>query len=147
MLGIRILNTSDNPNPAYKHEGDAGFDLYCNEDLFIGPRSTVLVDVGLRIEIPFGYEGQLRLRSSYAKKNILISNAPGTIDCGYKGPIMVPLLNLDPHEPFRVKKGERFAQMVINELPGVTLESVTKDEFFEDETDRGEGGFGSTGQF
>lgn len=146
-MRVKFFNTSTNPGPLYKYFGDAGFDLYCNENVVIPPSSTYLVDVGLRIEIPLGYEGQIRLRSSYAKKKLIIPNAPGTIDCGYKGPIMVPVLNLEAYRAIELKKGERFCQMVINELPEIELVSVSKEEFFEEDTSRGEGGFGSTGKF
>ena len=142
---INFLNTSENPDPAYKHDDDAGFDLYSNEDVRIEPNQTTLVDVGLRIDIPPGFEGQIRLRSSYSKLSIVIPNAPGTIDSGYKGPIMVAVRNLKLHEPFVILKGERFSQMVINEVPIVTLNSVDKDTFFAEKTSRNEGGFGSTG--
>ena len=94
MVSVNILNTSTNPDPEYKHDNDAGFDLYSNEGVCIGPRDSILVDVGLRVDIPVGYEGQIRLRSSYAKLGIIIPNAPGTIDSGYKGPIMVAVRNL-----------------------------------------------------
>ena len=147
MVLVKFYNTSDNPNPAYKHSGDAGFDLYSNETVFIEGRQTVMVDVGMRIGIPEGYEGQIRLRSSYAKKSMIIPNAPGTIDSGYRGPVMVPVRNMCRHETLKITKGERFAQMVINELPQIELVPVTKEEFFLEETDRGDGGFGSTGSF
>jgi dUTP pyrophosphatase len=142
---INFLNTSENPDPAYKHDNDAGFDLYSNEDVRIEPNQTTLVDVGLRIDIPPGFEGQIRLRSSYSKLSIIIPNAPGTIDSGYKGPVMVAVRNLKLDEPFVILKGERFSQMVINEVPVITLNSVDKDTFFAEKTSRNEGGFGSTG--
>ena len=142
---INFLNTSENPDPAYKHDNDAGFDLYSNEDVRIEPNETTLVDVGLRVDIPPGFEGQIRLRSSYSKLGIVIPNAPGTIDSGYKGPVMVAIRNLKPQEPFVILKGERFSQMVINEIPVITLNSVDKDTFFAEKTSRNEGGFGSTG--
>ena len=91
MVKIRFYNTSKNPDPAFKHDSDAGFDLYSNETVYIQGGETKLVDIGLRLDIPPGYEGQIRLRSSFAKKGLLIPNAPGTIDAGYKGPIMVAL--------------------------------------------------------
>ena len=144
---VNFLNTSDNPDPSYKHANDAGFDLYSNENVHIEPNKAMLVDVGLRIDIPPGFEGQIRLRSSYSKLGIVIPNAPGTIDSGYKGPIMVAISNLKTHEPFIIQKGERFAQMVISEVPDVTLTSVDKDTFFSEKTSRNEGGFGSTGNF
>ena len=130
-LFIKFLNTSENPDPSYKHINDAGFDLYSNEDVTIEPSQTVLVDVGLRVDIPAGYEGQI--------------NAPGTIDSGYKGPIMVAMRNLKNHEPFIILKGERFSQMIVSEIPEVILQSVDKDTFFAEKTSRDEGGFGSTG--
>jgi dUTP pyrophosphatase len=142
---LNFLNTSENPDPAYKHDNDAGFDLYSNEDVRIEPNQTTLVDVGLRIDIPPGFEGQIRLRSSYSKLSIIIPNAPGTIDSGYKGPVMVAVRNLKLDEPFVILKGERFSQMVINEVPVITLNSVDKDTFFAEKTSRNEGGFGSTG--
>ena len=145
MTTVNFLNTSQNPDPAYKHEDDAGFDLYSNEEVVIEPGATTLVDVGLRVDIPPGYEGQIRLRSSYSKLGVIIPNAPGTIDSGYKGPIMVAIRNLKPHEPFIIAKGERFSQMVISEVPDIFLNSVDKETFFKDKTSRNEGGFGSTG--
>ena len=147
MVVVKFHNYSANPDPCYQHDGDAGFDLYSNETLFIGERDTKLVDVGLRVDIPRGYEGQIRLRSSYAKKGIIIPNSPGTIDSGYKGFILVPVRNLRQHESFKIEKGERFSQMIINELPEVELLSVPKEELFLEETSRGDGGFGSTGSF
>jgi dUTP pyrophosphatase len=144
-LFIKFLNTSENPDPSYKHTNDAGFDLYSNEDVTIEPSQTVLVDVGLRVDIPAGYEGQIRLRSSYSKLGVIIPNAPGTIDSGYKGPIMVAIRNLKAHEPFIILKGERFSQMIVSEVPDVILQSVDKDTFFAEKTSRDEGGFGSTG--
>ena len=145
MVSVNILNTSTNPDPEYKHEHDAGFDLYSNEEVTIGPKESILVDVGLRIDIPPGYEGQIRLRSSYAKLGIIIPNAPGTIDSGYKGPVMVAVRNLRNDLSFNIEKGERFAQMVINEIPTVYLHSVDKETFFKEKTSRHESGFGSTG--
>jgi len=147
MVKIRFYNTSTNPDPAFKHDSDAGFDLYANETVYIQGGETKLIDIGLRIDVPPGFEGQIRLRSSFAKKGLLIPNAPGTIDAGYKGPIMVALRNAANYQSFKLSKGERFAQIVINEIPDVSLYSVTKEEFFEEETSRGDGGFGSTGRF
>jgi dUTP pyrophosphatase len=147
MVTVRVYNTSENKNPEYAHGDDAGFDLRSSEDITVGPRNTAFVDTGLRLDIPPGYEGQIRLRSSYAKRGIVITNAPGTIDAGYKGPIMVAVRNCDLYNSFQLKPGERFAQMVINELPTVTLVPVSKEEFFEEETSRSSGGFGSTGNF
>ena len=76
MVTIRIYNTSENKNPEYAHGDDAGFDLRSSEDITISPMETTFVDTGLRLDIPPGYEGQIRLRSSYAKRGIVITNAP-----------------------------------------------------------------------
>ena len=121
--------------------------MYANETVYIQGGETKLIDIGLRIDVPPGFEGQIRLRSSFAKKGLLIPNAPGTIDAGYKGPLMVALRNAANYQSFKLSKGERFAQIVINEIPDVSLCPVTKEEFFEEETSRGDGGFGSTGRF
>jgi dUTP pyrophosphatase len=145
MVTVNILNTSENPNPNYKHVNDAGFDLYSNEDVTIAPTQTLLVDVGLRVDIPSGFEGQIRLRSSYSKLGVIIPNAPGTIDSGYKGPVMVAVRNLKTDAPFVILKGERFSQMVISEVPEVTINPVDRDTFFKEKTSRDEEGFGSTG--
>tara|TARA_R110000824_G_scaffold54689_4_gene151026 strand:- start:13609 stop:14049 length:441 start_codon:yes stop_codon:yes gene_type:complete len=146
-MEVRIYKSApDLPTPKYKHEGDAGFDVYSNENVIVS-EGIILVDIGLRISVPYGYEAQIRLRSSYAKKGLIIPNAPGTVDYGYKGPIMIALANLNPHNSVHVSRGERFAQIVINEIPLLPLNMVSKDEFFEEDTERGEGGFGSTGKW
>ena len=147
MVTVKVYNTSENKNPEYAHGDDAGFDLRSSEAITISPRNTAFVDTGLHLDIPRGYEGQIRLRSSYAKAGIVIPNSPGTIDAGYKGPIKVAIRNCDPYNSFQLKLGERFAQMVINELPKVTLAPVSKEEFFKGETSRNSEGFGSTGNF
>ena len=147
-MHVKIFKSSpDLPTPTYKHDGDAGFDICSNEDIVIPGGAVVLVDTGIRISVPYGYEAQIRLRSSYAKKGVFIPNAPGTIDYGYKGPVMVAMGNMKQHQGFHLSRGERFAQIVINELPQVKLDIVGKDEFFEEDTDRGEAGFGSTGKW
>ena len=147
MTDVLIFKSApDLPTPKYKHDGDAGFDIYSNEDVSIS-EDVILVDTGLRISVPYGYEAQIRLRSSYAKKGLLIPNSPGTIDFGYTGPVMVALANIRPHNSVHISRGERFAQIVINELPEVNIVPVDKEDFFSVETDRGGGGFGSTGKW
>tara|TARA_R110000751_G_scaffold190335_1_gene296160 strand:+ start:342 stop:776 length:435 start_codon:yes stop_codon:yes gene_type:complete len=143
-MKIKILNTSDNPTPKLETKGAAGFDLAVSEDTVIRGASMELVPTGIRIAIPEGFEGQIRLRSSMSKKHVVMPNAPGTIDSDYRGELKVPIRNLAPYTGITLKKGERIAQLIINELPKVTLEAITIEEFGKLMTDRGDGGFGST---
>lgn len=129
--------------PRYAHGPgeDAGMDLYAVEEVRLEPGAPGLVPTGLRVEIPTGYEAQIRMRSGLALKHALIlPNSPGTIDPGYRGEIKVIVLNLG-REAYTVKKGERIAQMVL-----ARYEAVEWDEGGVGETRRGEGGFGSTGK-
>ena len=127
--------------PAYAHPSDAGMDLKSVEDLVIKPFERALVHTGLKMELPPMYEAQVRPRSGLALKNgITVLNTPGTIDSGYRGEIGVILANFGK-EDFAVKKGDRIAQLV--------FAPVTQPEVVEIDavgvSDRGEGGFGSTG--
>lgn len=128
--------------PDYAHVGDAGMDLYSVEDLVIEPLTWKLVKTGLACELPQGTEGQVRSKSGIALKNgVFVLNTPGTVDENYRGEIGVILYNLNTKEPFVIKKGQKIAQYVIANVEYVdTIEVETLDE-----TDRGEGGFGSTG--
>ena len=143
-MKIKILNTSDNPTPRLETKGAAGFDLAVSQETLIPGASMALVPTGIRIAIPEGYEGQIRLRSSMSKKHIVMPNAPGTIDSDYRGELKVPIRNLAPYSGITLKRGERIAQLVINKLPQVSLEPVTIEEFGKLMTDRGDDGFGST---
>jgi dUTP pyrophosphatase len=127
--------------PAYAHPSDAGMDVRSVENLTIPPSGRALVRTGLVMMLPPLYEAQVRPRSGLALKNgITVLNTPGTIDSGYRGEIGVILINLG-NEEFNVAKGDKIAQLVI---APVTQPEIA--EAFEvDETDRGEGGFGSTG--
>ncbi len=142
-MKIRIVNKSTNPLPAYATEASAGIDLRANldKDLVLQPLHRALIPTGLFMELPVGYEAQVRPRSGLAiKKGITVLNSPGTIDADYRGEIMVILINLSS-EPFTVKHGERIAQMVISEhqqAQWVEVEELN-------ETERGAGGFGHTG--
>jgi dUTP pyrophosphatase len=128
--------------PRKAHHDDAAFDLRSRVDMVLPPGETVLVPTGLHIELPVGYEAQVRPRSGMSlKHSLLIVNSPGTIDAGYRGEVGVIMHNLKS-ESFEVKRGDRIAQMVINKLPEVHFEFA--DEL--SETRRGEGGFGSTGK-
>ena len=130
--------------PRYAHgpEEDAGMDLHSVEAVLLAPGETKLVSTGLAIELPPGYEAQLRPRSGLALKySITLPNSPATIDPGYRGEIRVILLNLGK-EPFQILQGERIAQMVIAKYEAVEFEELEQ----LGESTRGEGGFGSSGR-
>jgi len=140
-IKIKRLN-SDAIIPAYQSEGAAGFDLHAIEDLILKPGQRALVGTGLAIALKKGYELQVRPRSGLALKHgITCLNAPGTIDSDYRGEVKVLLIN-HGSEDFEIKKGERIAQAVVNQIIQVKLIEV--DEL--DSTERGEHGFGSTGR-
>ena len=127
--------------PAYAHPGDAGMDLRSAEELVIEPGRRALVHTGLAMVLPEGYEGQVRPRSGLAlKRGITVLNTPGTIDTGYRGEVGVILANFGD-EPFAIAKGDKIAQLVIAAFS--QAEIVETSEI--DSTDRGSGGFGSTG--
>ncbi len=127
--------------PSYAHEGDAGMDVRSVEDAEIAPGSRALVHTGLVMILPRGYEAQVRPRSGLALKHgVTVLNTPGTIDEGYRGEVGVILANFGD-APFVVKKGDRIAQVVV--APVTRAEIVETDEV--DGTERGGGGFGSTG--
>ena len=127
--------------PSYAHEGDAGMDVRSVEDAEIAPGSRALVHTGLVMILPRGYEAQVRPRSGLALKHgVTVLNTPGTIDEGYRGEVGVILANFGD-APFAVKKGDRIAQVVV--APVTRAEIVETDEV--DGTERGGGGFGSTG--
>ena len=128
--------------PQYAYEGDAGLDLRANESVYIAPYERVLIHTGIAIALPDGYAGFVQPRSGMAlKRGLSIVNTPGLIDAHYRGELMVIAINLDAHEAIHIERGERIAQLVIQEVPTVQLVEV--DEL--DETDRGAGGFGSSG--
>lgn len=127
--------------PAYAHPGDAGMDVCSVENLTVAPGGRALVRTGLAMALPPGYEAQVRPRSGLAlKRGVTVLNTPGTIDEGYRGEIGVILANFGDSD-FVVEKGDRIAQMVI--APVTRAEVVEVGEV--DSTDRGAGGFGSTG--
>jgi len=143
-MKIRIVNKSRYPSPAYATELSAGVDLKANleQPVTIGPLERTLVPTGLFIALPAGYEAQVRPRSGLAAKNgITVLNTPGTIDADYRGEIKVILVNLS-NQPFEIVPGERIAQMVIARHEKAQWEEVES----LDSTERGEGGFGSTGR-
>lgn len=141
-VAVKILRDSPEiPLPAYATPQSAGMDLRAWEALTLAPGEIAAVGTGLHIELPEGYEAQIRPRSGLAlKKGISVPNAPGTIDSDYRGEIRVILVNLG-REPFAVHRGDRIAQMVV--APVTRAEWQTADSL--NETERAEGGFGSTG--
>lgn len=142
-IEVKVVNQSKNDLPAYETQYAAGLDLRAHIDSPITIRSLerVLVPTGLMMEIPVGYEGQIRPRSGLAAKHgITVLNAPGTVDADYRGEIKVILVNLST-EPFTINPGERVAQMVFAKHERAELLPA----LFLSETERGAGGFGSTG--
>ena len=143
MVKIKIVNRGRQQLPAYATELSAGMDLRANidESITLNPMERRIIPTGLYIELPPGYEAQVRPRSGLAfKHGITVLNSPGTIDADYRGEIGVLLVNLS-NEPFVITEGERIAQMVIARHEQGQFEVV--DEL--DQTERGEGGYGHTG--
>ena len=142
-MKVRIVNKSAYPTPAYATEKSAGMDLKANidEPITLGPLQRAMVPTGLYMALPDGTEAQVRPRSGLAAKHgISVLNAPGTVDADYRGEVKVILVNLS-NEPFVINPGERIAQLVV-----AIYEKVEWDEVdVLDETERGAGGFGSTG--
>ncbi len=141
---VKYINKSNNKNPIYAKEGDSGFDLRANERGSLKPLERKLVGTGLYFELPGGYELQIRPRSGLAYKNgVTVLNSPGTVDTGYRGEIKVLLVNIS-NEKFTWDKGERIAQGVVSHRVSSDFGELI--EVFEiNESERGEGGFGSTG--
>ena len=143
-IEIKIINRSKNPLPQYQTQHSAGVDLSANieEDIEIKPLERKLIGTGLYIEIPEGYEAQIRPRSGLAAKSgITVLNSPGTIDADYRGEIKVCLVNLS-NETYIIKSGDRIAQMIFaryEKVQFVLSENLS-------ETPRGEGGYGHTGK-
>jgi dUTP pyrophosphatase len=143
MMNVQIINKSKHATPNYETEGAAGMDLRANiEDaITLKPLERAIIKTGLFIALPVGFEAQVRPRSGLAaKKGITVLNSPGTVDADYRGEIGVILVNLS-NEDFVVNDGERVAQLVIAKHERVNWKEVT----VLDETERGSGGFGSTG--
>ena len=143
-MKVKIVNQSPYPSPAYATPQSAGVDLKANleEPVTLQPLQRTLVPTGLFIALPAGFEAQVRPRSGLAAKHgITVLNTPGTIDADYRGEIKVILVNLS-QEPFEIVPGERIAQMVIARHEQVQWEEVEE----LDATERGAGGFGSTGK-
>lgn len=133
---------ADAQRPKYAKPGDAGADVYSVEEVTILPGETKLVSLGLAIEVPEGWEMQVRSRSGLATKGVIVANSPGTIDSGYRGECKVILTYVGKNaEGFKVNKGDRIAQFVLKQAPTAYFEEVDELSISE----RGAGGFGSTG--
>jgi len=142
-MKVKIINKSNNPTPTYETSLSAGMDLraYVEGPIILSPGERKLIKTGLHIELPEGYEAQVRPRSGLAfKKGITVLNSPGTIDADYRGDVGVILIN-HSNEEFAVNSGDRIAQLVISKFEKVDWE--TSDEI--NSTSRGDSGFGSTG--
>lgn len=142
-MTIKIINKSNHPTPSYETSASAGMDLRANlsESVTLKPLERAIVKTGLFIALPVGYEAQVRPRSGLAAKfGITVLNAPGTIDADYRGEIGVILVNLS-NANFVIKDGDRVAQMIIAKYEHTKWEEVN----VLDDTERGKGGFGSTG--
>jgi dUTP pyrophosphatase len=143
LLDIKIINKSNNPTPTYSTEQSAGVDLRANilEPIVLNPGERKLIPTGLHLELPDGYEAQVRPRSGLAiKHGITVLNSPGTVDADYRGDVGVILINMG-QEPFTINHGERIAQMVIAQYTQVHFEETNE----LNDSKRGTGGFGSSG--
>lgn len=143
-MEIKIINNSNNPLPAYETAHAAGMDLraFVNEAIVLNPNARELIPTGLFMEIPVGYEAQVRPRSGLAfKHGITVLNSPGTIDSDYRGEVKVLLINHGT-EPFEINNGERIAQLIIAKHETVSWVNVNELT----NTERGSGGYGSTGK-
>lgn len=128
--------------PTYAHDGDAGLDMYANEDVRIAPYSHKMVGTGIAVDIPLGFVGLIHPRSGLAaKKGLTVLNAPGTVDAGYRGEVKIILMNHSPNF-VDIGRGDRIAQLVVQEVVYAAVELV---EQFEGFTARDTAGFGSTG--
>lgn len=135
---------ADLPLPSYAHAGDAGADLITAEDVELGPGERATVRTGVAIALPDGYVAFVHPRSGLAARcGVTIVNAPGTVDAGYRGEILVVLLNTDRLEPVRLARGDRIAQLVVQRVERMVLHEVERLPG----SARGEGGHGSTGGF
>ena len=140
-IKVKIQKISDVPTPSYAHKGDSGVDLYAAEDYVLKPMERKHVSTGIKLEIPYGYEGQIRPKSGLATTHgISHANAVGTIDSCYRGEIKVPIINLSD-KPYKVEKGKKISQLIFAKVEEAVFQEVDELE----KTTRNESGFGSTG--
>jgi dUTP pyrophosphatase len=130
------------PLPAYAHPGDAALDLASNVDVEVPPGERAMIPTGVAVAIPTGYAGLVLPRSGLAsREGLTLANAPGLIDSGYRGELTCAVVNLDRDRPVKISRGQRIAQLLI--VPSVVVEAVDVHDL--PASERGEGGFGSTG--
>ena len=141
MLNVKIKKIADVKTPFYAHKGDSGVDLYAAEDHLLKPMERKLIGTGIKIEVPHGYEAQVRPKSGLALEHgISHANSIGTIDSCYRGEIKIPLINFSD-KPYKIEKGKKIGQMVFAKVEEAAFEE--SEEL--GETTRSEKGFGSTG--
>ena len=145
-LEVMVARTDDGARlPTRGSEYAAGWDLYALEEYVVPFRKSVKLRTGLRVAIPVGYEGQVRARSSLGPKGLILPHSIGTIDADYRGELFVLMTWIGEGESYRVKAGERIAQLLISPIPEVSFKEVSIEQL--GDTKRGDGGFGSTGRF
>ena len=141
---VLIQRLDDVPLPSYAHPGDAGADLVTTVDVELLPGERAMVPTGISIALPDGYVALVHPRSGLAARcGVSIVNAPGTVDAGYRGEVKVLLVNLDPHEPVTLSRGDRIAQLLFQQVERARFVEVDRLPG----SDRGAGGYGSTGGF
>ena len=141
MLKVKIKKIADVKTPFYAHKGDSGVDLYAAEDYLLKPMERKLIGTGIKIEVPHGYEAQIRPKSGLALEHgISHANSVGTIDSCYRGEIKIPLINFSD-KPYKIEKGKKIGQMVFAKVEEAVFEETEELE----ETTRNDSGFGSTG--
>ena len=144
-LEVMVARTDDGARlPTRGSEYAAGWDLYALEEYVVPFRKSVKLRTGLRVAIPVGYEGQVRARSSLGSKGLILPHSIGTIDADYRGELFVLMTWIGEGESYRVKAGERIAQLLISPIPEVSFKEVSIEQL--GDTKRGDGGFGSTGR-
>ena len=145
-LEVMVARTDDGARlPTRGSEYAAGWDLYALEEYVVPFRKSVKLRTGLRVAIPVGYEGQVRARSSLGSKGLILPHSIGTIDADYRGELFVLMTWIGEGESYRVKAGERIAQLLISPIPEISFKEVSIEQL--GDTKRGDGGFGSTGRF
>jgi len=141
MLKVKLKRVADVKMPSYAHKGDSGVDLHAAEDYLLKPMERKLISTGIKIELPYGYEAQVRPKSGLAiEHGISHANCVGTIDSCYRGEIKIPLINLSD-KTYKIEKGKKIGQMVFARVEEALFEEVAELE----STTRNENGFGSTG--
>jgi len=141
MPVVKIKVDSPEFTPCQQHDSDAAADIKSTRDVVLQPNKVEMIDCGFSVQLPKGYHAKILCRSSMGKKGIVIPNSPGLIDTGYTGKICVLLLNLSG-QPYEIKRGDRIAQFMVEQNVSWCWESVLEHDL----TDRGSGGFGSSGK-